>query len=90
MVAERIAGQAARSIWTPYLGDLYSAGNALGGKAEQQLKAEGVAYRAGQVPFAHNGRALGQDETAGFRENSRDAGPIASSASTSSGRTLRR
>ena len=36
------------------------------GKSEQQLKAEGVAYRAGQVPFSHNGRAMGQDETAGF------------------------
>jgi dihydrolipoamide dehydrogenase len=36
------------------------------GKTEQQLKAEGTAYRMGQVPFLANGRALGQDEPAGF------------------------
>ena len=36
------------------------------GKAEQQLEVEVVAYRVGQAPFSHNGRALGQDETAGF------------------------
>ncbi|MCX6466323.1 MAG: helix-turn-helix domain-containing protein, partial [Pseudonocardiales bacterium] len=31
------------------------------GKTEQQLKAEGVEYRAGRFPFAYNGRALGRD-----------------------------
>jgi dihydrolipoamide dehydrogenase len=29
------------------------------GKTEQQLKAEGVAYKAGKIPFMANGRALG-------------------------------
>ena len=36
------------------------------GKTEQQLKAEGVAYRAGRFPFAYNGRALGREEPEGF------------------------
>jgi dihydrolipoamide dehydrogenase len=33
------------------------------GKTEQQLKAEGVAYKAGKIPFAANGRALGMGDT---------------------------
>lgn len=36
------------------------------GKTEQQLKAEGKEYKAGQVPFAANGRARASDETEGF------------------------
>ncbi len=36
------------------------------GKTEQQLKSEGADYRAGQIPFAANGRALGQGDTTGF------------------------
>lgn len=36
------------------------------GKNEQQLKAEGIAYKCGQVPFAANGRARAADETEGF------------------------
>jgi dihydrolipoamide dehydrogenase len=36
------------------------------GKTEQQLKGEGVAYRAGRFPFAYNGRALGREEGEGF------------------------
>ena len=36
------------------------------GKTEQQLKNEGVEYRSGQIPFAANGRALGQGDTTGF------------------------
>jgi dihydrolipoamide dehydrogenase len=67
MVAERIAGQAAYVNLDTIPWVMYTAPEiAWVGKTEQQLKAEGVAYRAGQVPFAHNGRALGQDEIAGF------------------------
>jgi len=67
MVAERIAGQAGHVNLETIPWVIYTAPEiAWVGKAEQQLKAEGVAYRAGQVPFAHNGRALGQDETGGF------------------------
>src|SRR5207247_3137330 len=36
------------------------------GKTEQQLKSEGVGYRAGRFPFAYNGRALGREEPEGF------------------------
>jgi dihydrolipoamide dehydrogenase len=36
------------------------------GKTEQELRAEGVAYRSGRFPFAYNGRALGRDEPEGF------------------------
>ena len=67
MVAERIAGQAACVNLDTIPWVIYTAPEiAWVGKTEQQLKAEGAAYRAGQVPFAHNGRALGQDETTGF------------------------
>jgi dihydrolipoamide dehydrogenase len=36
------------------------------GKTEQQLRAEGVQYRSGQVPFMANGRAMGHGDTSGF------------------------
>jgi dihydrolipoamide dehydrogenase len=67
MVAERIAGQAGQVNLDTIPWVIYTAPEiAWVGKAEQQLKAEGVAYRVGQVPFSHNGRAMGQDETTGF------------------------
>src|SRR5487761_1955146 len=67
MVAERIAGQAGYVNLDTIPWVVYTAPEiAWVGKTEQQLKAEGATYRAGQVPFAHNGRALGQDETTGF------------------------
>ena len=36
------------------------------GKTEQQLKAEGVAYKAGKFPFTANGRARAMQHTDGF------------------------
>ncbi|WP_374567783.1 dihydrolipoyl dehydrogenase [Nitrosomonas sp.] len=36
------------------------------GKNEQQLKASGIAYKAGQFPFIANGRARAMGETSGF------------------------
>jgi dihydrolipoamide dehydrogenase len=36
------------------------------GKTEQQLKKDGVAYKAGQFPFMANGRARALGETTGF------------------------
>jgi dihydrolipoamide dehydrogenase len=36
------------------------------GRTEQQLKAEGTAYRAGSFPFAANGRARALGDTTGF------------------------
>ncbi|MBE0626699.1 MAG: dihydrolipoyl dehydrogenase [Burkholderiales bacterium] len=67
MVAERIAGQAGQVNLETIPWVIYTAPEiAWVGQAEQQLKAEGVAYRVGQVSFSHNGRAMGQDETSGF------------------------
>ena len=36
------------------------------GKTEEQLKAEGIAYKAGKFPFSANGRARSMNETDGF------------------------
>ena len=36
------------------------------GKTEQELKAEGVAYKSGVFPFAASGRALAANETDGM------------------------
>jgi dihydrolipoamide dehydrogenase len=67
MVAECIAGQAGYVNLDTIPWVVYTAPEiAWVGRTEQQLKAAGATYRAGQVPFAHNGRALGQDETTGF------------------------
>jgi dihydrolipoamide dehydrogenase len=67
MVAELIAGQAGHVNYDaiPYV--IYTHPEiAWVGKTEAQLKNEGVEYRAGQIPFAANGRALGQGDTTGF------------------------
>ena len=36
------------------------------GKTEEQLKADGIAYKAGKFPFTANGRARSMNETDGF------------------------
>jgi len=36
------------------------------GKTEQELKADGIDYRAGSFPFAANGRALGMNDAVGL------------------------
>ena len=67
MVAEVIAGQATRMNLDTIPWVIYTSPEiAWVGKTEQQLKKDGVAYRAGQFSFAHNGRALGLGETEGF------------------------
>src|ERR1017187_85243 len=67
MVPERVAGRAGFVNLDTIPWVIYPAPEiAWVGKSEQQLQAEGVASRAGQVPFSHNGRAMGQDETAGL------------------------
>jgi dihydrolipoamide dehydrogenase len=43
------------------------------GRTEQQLKAEGRSYKAGQFPFAANGRALGMATADGFVKMLADA-----------------
>ncbi len=67
MVAEIIAGQHGHVNYDAIPWVIYTAPEiAWVGKTEQQLKAEGVAYRAGRFPFVYNGRALGREEPEGF------------------------
>ena len=67
MVAEIIAGQKGHVNYDTIPWVIYTAPEiAWVGKTEQQLKAEGVAYRSGRFPFAFNGRALGKGEAEGF------------------------
>ncbi|MCL4746592.1 MAG: dihydrolipoyl dehydrogenase [Burkholderiaceae bacterium] len=67
MVAELIAGQKPHIDYNTIPWVIYTAPEiAWVGKTEGQLKAEKRAYRAGQFPFAVNGRALGTGETDGF------------------------
>jgi dihydrolipoamide dehydrogenase len=66
-VAERIAGQHGHVNFDtiPYV--IYTSPEiAWVGKTEQQLKAAGVAYKAGQFPFLANGRARALGDTTGF------------------------
>ena len=74
MVAERIAGQAGHCNpdTIPYV--VYTHPEiAWVGKTEQQLKADGIAYKAGKIPFMANGRALGMGDTTGFVKMLTDA-----------------
>jgi dihydrolipoamide dehydrogenase len=66
-VAETIAGQQAHVNLETVPWVIYTSPEiAWVGKTEQQLRAEGVEYRAGQFPFSINGRARALGETAGF------------------------
>jgi dihydrolipoamide dehydrogenase len=67
MVAEIIAGQHGHVNYDAIPWVIYTAPEiAWVGKTEQELKKEGVAYKAGRFPFAYNGRALGREEPEGF------------------------
>ena len=67
MVAEIIAGQHGHVNYDAIPWVMYTSPEiAWVGKTEKQLKADGIAYRAGRFPFAFNGRALGRDEPEGF------------------------
>ncbi|MCL2871709.1 MAG: dihydrolipoyl dehydrogenase [Betaproteobacteria bacterium] len=66
-VAERLAGQKPHIDFNsiPYV--IYTSPEiAWVGKTEQQLKAAGVSYRTGSVPFIANGRARALGDTRGF------------------------
>src|SRR5207247_4226178 len=66
-VAERIAGQHGHVDFNTVPWVIYTSPEiAWVGKTEQQLKAEGIAYRAGSFPFAANGRARAMGDTTGF------------------------
>lgn len=67
MVAELMAGQAGHCNFDTIPWVIYTSPEiAWVGKTEQQLKAEGVEYKAGKVPFLANGRALGMGDPSGF------------------------
>ena len=66
-VAERIAGQHGHVNFATIPWVIYTSPEiAWVGRTEQQLKAEGVAYKAGQFPFMANGRARALGDTTGF------------------------
>ncbi|MEO3692834.1 dihydrolipoyl dehydrogenase [Roseateles paludis] len=66
-VAERIAGQHGHVNFNTIPWVIYTSPEiAWVGKTEQQLKAEGRAYKAGQFPFLANGRARALGDTTGF------------------------
>ena len=74
MVAEVMAGQAGHRHFGAIPWVIYTSPEiAWVGKTEQQLKAAGVAYKAGKIPFLANGRALGIGDTAGFVKMLADA-----------------
>ncbi len=67
MVAELIAGQSPHIDYNTIPWVIYTSPEiAWVGKTEQQLKAEGRDYHAGQFPFSANGRALGMGHPEGF------------------------
>ncbi len=66
-VAERIAGQHGHVDFNTVPWVIYTSPEiAWVGQTEQQLKAEGRAYKAGQFPFLANGRARALGDTTGF------------------------
>jgi dihydrolipoamide dehydrogenase len=74
-VAERIAGQHPHVDFNTIPWVIYTTPEiAWVGKTEQQLKAEGVAYRAGTFPFMANARARALGDTSGFVKFLADAG----------------
>jgi len=73
-VAERIAGQHPHVDFNTIPWVIYTTPEiAWVGKTEQQLKAEGVAYKAGTFPFMANARARALGDTSGFVKYLADA-----------------
>ncbi len=74
MVAEMMAGQAGHCDFNTVPWVIYTSPEiAWVGQTEQQLKKAGVAYRAGKIPFAFNGRAMGMGAPEGFVKMLADA-----------------
>jgi dihydrolipoamide dehydrogenase len=66
-VAEILAGQAGHVNYDAIPGVVYTWPEvAQVGKTEEQLKAEGIAYKVGKFPFSANGRARAMNSTEGF------------------------
>ena len=67
VLAEMLAGQSGHIDYNLIPGVVYTAPEiAVVGKTEEQLKAEGIAYKAGKFPFMANGRARAMNATEGF------------------------
>ena len=65
--AELIAGQAGRVNYDAIPGVVYTWPEVANlGKTEEQLKAEGIAYKVGKFPFSANGRARANGDTEGL------------------------
>jgi dihydrolipoamide dehydrogenase len=66
-VAEIIAGQAGHVNYDVIPGVVYTSPEVASvGKTEEELKKEGIAYKAGKFPFTANGRARAMQHTEGF------------------------
>jgi dihydrolipoamide dehydrogenase len=66
-VAEILAGQAGHVNYDAIPNVVYTAPEiATVGKTEEELKAAGIAYKAGKFPFTANGRAKVNHQTDGF------------------------
>jgi dihydrolipoamide dehydrogenase len=66
-VAENLAGKAGHVNYETVPGIVYTWPEVASvGKTEQQLKDEGIAYKAGKFPFTANGRARAMNATDGF------------------------
>jgi dihydrolipoamide dehydrogenase len=66
-VAEILAGQAGQVNYSAIPSVVYTSPEAATvGETEEQLKQEGVAYKAGKFPFTANGRARAMNATDGF------------------------
>ena len=73
-VAERIAGQHGHVDFNLMPWEIYTSPEiAWVGKTEQQLKADGVAFKAGTFPFLANGRARALGDTTGMVKMLADA-----------------
>jgi len=73
-VAERIAGQHPHVDFNTVPWVIYTSPEiAWVGRTEQQLRADGVAYRSGSFPFSANGRARALGDTVGFVKMLADA-----------------
>ncbi|OYY02518.1 MAG: dihydrolipoyl dehydrogenase, partial [Acidocella sp. 35-58-6] len=66
-IAERLAGQAGHVNYDAIPSVVYTWPEVASvGKTEEELKAEGVAYKVGKFPFTANGRARAMGATDGF------------------------
>ena len=89
-VAERIAGQHGHVNFNTIPWVIYTSPEiAWVGQTEQQLKADGVAYKAGTFPFLANGRARALGDTTGMVSSWPMRRPTKSWACTSSARGQR-